>query len=347
MRILVTGGAGFIGSNFVHHLFQAHPGYEVDVLDKLTYAGNPDNLKALKGRKGFRFFKGDICDQKAVDRLVRDADWVVNFAAETHVDRSILFAGDFVKTDVYGTFVLLEAVRKHGRGAFVQISTDEVYGEAGERPPAEDGQLLPKSPYAASKAGADRLAFSYWTTYGTPLVITRCTNNYGPYQFPEKLIPLFATNAMLGRKLPVYGTGTNTRDWIHVLDHCRAIDAIMHSDRFKGEVYNIGAGEEHSVLEISEIVLETLGKPKDLLQFVADRPGHVVRHAVDTGKLRSALGWAPREDFREGVRQTVLWYRNNEAWWKRLLDRQIDFSRSFGAAKGTGPVPRKRRKGSR
>jgi dTDP-glucose 4,6-dehydratase len=343
VRVLVTGGAGFIGSNFVHHLFQAHPDYEVDVLDKLTYAGNPDNLKDIKGRRGYRFFKGDICDQKIVERLVKGADWVVNFAAETHVDRSILFAGDFVQTDVYGTFVLLEAVRKHGRGAFVQISTDEVYGEAGERPPAEDGPLMPKSPYAASKAGADRLAFSYWMTYGTPVVITRCTNNYGPYQFPEKLIPLFATNAMLGRKLPVYGSGTNTRDWIHVLDHCRAIDAIMHSDRFKGELYNIGAGEEHSVLEISDIVLDTLGKPKALLQYIADRPGHVVRHAVDSGKIRAALGWAPREDFREGVRQTVLWYRNNEGWWKRLLDRQIDFSKSFGAEKRHRPADRRGR----
>jgi len=344
MRILVTGGAGFIGSNFVHQLFKAHPDYEVDVLDKLTYAGNPDNLKTLKGRKGYRFFKGDICDQKIVDRLVKDADWVVNFAAETHVDRSILFAGDFVKTDVYGTFVLLEAVRKHGRGAFVQISTDEVYGEAGEVPPAESGALMPKSPYAASKAGADRLAFSYWMTHQTPVVITRCTNNYGPFQFPEKLIPLFATNAMLGKKLPVYGSGQNTRDWIHVLDHCRAIDAIMHSGKFKGEVYNIGAGEEHSVLEISDIVLETLGKSKDLLQYVADRPGHVVRHAVDSKKIRSAMGWAPREDFREGIRQTVIWYRNNERWWKKLLDRQIDFARSFGAAKIPKPVPRKGRK---
>jgi dTDP-glucose 4,6-dehydratase len=344
MRILVTGGAGFIGSNFVHHVFQAHPDFEVDVLDKLTYAGNPDNLKDLKTRKGYRFFKGDICDKKIVDRLVRDADWVVNFAAETHVDRSIMFAGDFVTTDVYGTFVLLEALRKHGHGSFVQISTDEVYGEAGEVPPAEDGPLMPKSPYAASKAGADRLAFSYWMTYGTPVVITRCTNNYGPYQFPEKLIPLFATNAMLGKKLPVYGSGTNTRDWIHVLDHCRAIDAVMHSGKFKGEVYNIGAGEEHSVLEISGIVIETLGKSKDLLQYVADRPGHVVRHAVDTAKIRAALGWAPREDFREGVRQTVLWYKNNPGWWKRLLDRQIDFARSFGGAKGQGPVPARGRK---
>ena len=335
-RILVTGGAGFIGSNFVRHMFQAHPDYEVDVLDKLTYAGNLDNLKDLRGHAGYRFFKGDICDPKAVDGLVRDADWVVNFAAETHVDRSIMFAGDFVKTDVYGTFVLLEAVRKHGRASFVQISTDEVYGEAGAVPPAEDGALMPKSPYAASKAGADRLAFSYWMTYGTPVVITRCTNNYGPYQFPEKLVPLFATNAMLGKKLPVYGSGTNTRDWIHVLDHCRAIDSLMHSGAFKGEVYNIGAGEEHSVLEITDIVLETLGRSGDLLQHVADRPGHVVRHAVDTSKIRGALGWAPREDFRSGIRETVLWYSENEWWWRKLLDRQIDFARCFGRPAAPG-----------
>ena len=344
MRILVTGGAGFIGSNFVHHIFQAHPGYEVDILDKLTYAGNPDNLRDLKGRPGLRFFKGDICDTKMVDRLVKGADWVVNFAAETHVDRSIMFAGDFVRTDVYGTFVLLEAVRKHGSGSFVQISTDEVYGEAGEKPPAEDGALMPKSPYAASKAGADRLAFSYWMTYGTPVVITRCTNNYGPCQFPEKLIPLFATNAMLGRKLPVYGSGGNTRDWIHVLDHCRAIDAIMHSGKARGDVFNIGAGEEHSVLEIAGIVLETLGKPESLLQHVADRPGHVLRHAVDSSKIRARLGWLPREDFREGIHQTVLWYRNNRDWWKRLLARRIDFSKSFGTKTRPGSASRKGRK---
>ena len=342
MRILVTGGAGFIGCNFVHHMFQAHPDYQVDVLDKLTYAGNRDNLKDLKSRKGCRFFKGDICNPEIVDKLVKDADWVVNFAAETHVDRSIMFAGDFVMTDVYGTFVLLEAVRKYGKASFLQISTDEVYGEAGEVPPDENGPLMPKSPYAASKAGADRLAFSYWMTYRTPVVITRCTNNYGPYQFPEKLIPLFATNAIMGKKLPVYGTGKNTRDWIHVMDHCRALDAIMHSGTNAGEVFNIGAGEEHSVLEIADIVLKTLGKSDDLLEYVEDRPGHVVRHAVNSGKIRKVVGWGPEEDFGEGLRETVKWYVDNEKWWRKLLDRQVDFAKAYKSNKAV--VKRKKKR---
>ena len=329
MRILVTGGAGFIGCNFVHHIFQAHPDYQVDVLDKLTYAGARENLKELKSRKGCRFFKGDICGPEIVDKLVKDADWVVNFAAETHVDKPIMSAGDFVLTDVYGTFVLLEAVRKYGKASFLQISTDEVYGEAGKVPPDENGPLMPKSPSAASKAGADRLAFSYWTTYGTPVVIPRCTNNYGPYEFPEKLVSLFATNAIMGKKLPVYGSGKDTRDWIHVLDHCRALDALMHSGTHAGEVYNIGAGEEHSVLEIADIVLKTLGTSDDLLEYVTDRPGHVVRHAVNSGKIRDVVGWGPEEDFGEGLKETVMWYKENEDWWRKLLNRQADSAKVF------------------
>jgi dTDP-glucose 4,6-dehydratase len=354
MRLLVTGGAGFIGSNFVHHMFGAHPGWDVDVLDKLTYAGNLDNLRDLKGRRGYRFFRGDICDRHLVDRLVKGADCVVNFAAETHVDRSIMSAGDFVTTDVFGTFVLLEAVRKHGKASFVQISTDEVYGEAGRTPPSESSPLMPKSPYAASKTGADRLAFSYWTTYRTPVVITRCTNNYGPCQFPEKLIPLFAVNAMTGRKLPVYGTGQNTRDWIHVLDHCRALDTLISAGRFQGEVFNIGAGEEHSVLEIADMVLKALGKPPELLEHVPDRPGHVERHAVDSSRMRSTFGWAPKERFDEALRSTVLWYRDHESWWRKLLARRIDFAKAFspGAGRSTtcadvataGPRPPARHK---
>ncbi|MGQ9582964.1 MAG: dTDP-glucose 4,6-dehydratase [Thermoplasmatota archaeon] len=335
MRFLVTGGAGFIGSNFVHHLFRAHPRCRVTVLDKLTYAGNPDNLRDLRGRSGYRFVRGDICDRRVVEKLVGGCDVVVNFAAETHVDRSILEAGAFVRTDVYGTFVLLEAVRKRRGCRFLQISTDEVYGEAGATPPAEDAPLMPRSPYAASKAGADRLAFSYWATYGTPVVITRCTNNYGPYQFPEKLVPLFATNAIMSKPLPIYGSGTNTRDWIHVLDHCRALDAVIHGASFEGEVYNIGAGEEHSVLEIADIVLETLEKPADLISHVADRPGHVVRHAVDTKKIRSELRWSPVEDFRSALAETVRWYRDNEGWWRGLLRRRVDFAKRFARARAS------------
>ncbi|MEM4729476.1 MAG: dTDP-glucose 4,6-dehydratase [Thermoplasmata archaeon] len=333
MRLLVTGGAGFIGSNFVHYIFENHPDWSVTVLDKLTYAGNPDNLRDLRGRRGYGFVKGDICDRSVVERLVRRCDLVVNFAAETHVDRSILEAGSFVMTDVYGTFVLLEAVRKRKGCRFLQISTDEVYGEAGRRPPAEDAPLMPKSPYAASKAGADRLTFSYWCTHGTSVAITRCTNNYGPYQFPEKLVPLFATNAIMGKPLPVYGSGRNTRDWIHVLDHCRALDAVIERAPFEGEVYNIGAGEEHSVLEIADIVLKTLNKPESLIEHVADRPGHVTRHAVDSRKIRRELGWAPREDFRKAMRETVLWYRDNEWWWRKLLKKRLDFAGRFARAR--------------
>jgi dTDP-glucose 4,6-dehydratase len=346
MRILVTGGAGFIGCNFVHHIFEAHPDYQVDVLDKLTYAGARENLKELKSRKGCRFFRGDICGPEIVDRLVKDADWVVNFAAETHVARSIPSAGDFVMTDVYGTYVLLEAVRKYGKASFLQISTDEVYGEAGKVPPDENGPLMPKSPVAASKAGADRLAFSYWSAYGTPVVITRCTNNYGPYEVPEKLVSLFATNAIMGRKLPVYGDGKDTRDWIHVKDHCRALDALMHSGTNAGEVFNIGAGEEHGVLEIADIVLKTLGKGDELIEYVADRPGHVMRHAVNSGKIREVVGWGPVEDFGQGIRETVLWYKENEAWWRKLLLRRADSAREFGGLmKVVGKKPAVKRAG--
>jgi len=339
MRILVTGGAGFIGSNFVHYMLNIHPDNHIVVLDKLTYAGNLDNLKGFRTNRNFRFVKGDICDRNVVERLVRNVDCVINFAAETHVDRSIWFAGDFVRTDVFGTFVLLEAVRKNGKARFVQISTDEVYGEAGERPSSEDAPLMPKSPYAASKAGADRLAYSYHTTYGTPVVITRCTNNYGPYQFPEKLIPLFVTNALRDRKLPVYGSGKNTRDWIHVMDHCRAIDAVLHAGTFSGDVFNIGAGEEHSVLEIAQVVLDTIGKSSDMLEYVADRPGHVTRHAVDTNKIRNRLGWAPVEKFTKGIRETVHWYMENEWWWKKLLSKQMDFTKGPPRPKGTAKRP--------
>src|SRR5712692_10638269 len=297
-RLLVTGGAGFIGSNFTRRA--ANRGDDVVVLDKLTYAGNLENLRDLLDAKKIQFVKGDVCDRDLVAGLAKHADAVVHFAAETHVDRSILEAGEFVKTDVVGTFSVLEACRKADVDRMVFTSTDEVYGEEEGEPCREDAPLMPKSPYAASKAGADRLAFSYFATYGLPVVISRCTNNYGPYQHPEKLIPLFVTNALEDKPLPVYGTGKNTRDWIHVDDHCAALDRLLEAKGVEGEVFNIGASEEHSVNEIGTAILKTLGKPKTLLKSVADRLGHVRRHAVETKKIRSKLGWKPSRSFAQG-----------------------------------------------
>ena len=315
-RLLVTGGAGFIGSNFTRRA--VGQGHDVVVLDKLTYAGNKENLRDLLDAKKIRFVKGDVCDQGLVADLAAQADAVVHFAAETHVDRSILEAGNFVLTDVVGTFSVLEGCRKTNVDRVIQISTDEVYGEAEGNPCREDAPLMPKSPYAASKAGADRLAYSYFATYGLPVVISRCTNNYGPYQHPEKLIPLFVTNALEDKPLPVYGTGKNTRDWIHVDDHCAALDLLLEAKGVEGEVFNIGASEEYSVNEIGTAILNTLGKPKTLLKSVADRPGHVRRHAVETKKIRSKLGWKPSRSFTQGLTETMQWYREHEAWWKPI-----------------------------
>jgi dTDP-glucose 4,6-dehydratase len=316
-QLLVTGGMGFIGSNFIRHMFKEHDDIKIVNLDKLTYAGNPSNLKGFE-EKRYRFVEGDVCDKDVVDKAVSRCDVIVHFAAETHVDRSIMYAGDFVTTDVFGTFVLLEAARKYKVKKFVHISTDEVYGEAIGRPSKETDALMPKSPYAASKAGADRLAFSYYCTYGLPVTITRCTNNYGPYQYPEKLIPLFVTNAIDGLQLPVYGSGKNTRDWIYVEDHCSAIDAILQAEGREGEVFNVGSGDEKSVLDIASMILSILGKSEDLLEYVQDRPGHVLRHAVDPSKLRSALGWTPKHTFASAMRETVEWYRNNPDWWRPI-----------------------------
>src|SRR5947208_529393 len=312
-RLVVTGGMGFIGSCFVRRRLATGKD-EVVVADKLTYAGNPNNLKEYKDDRNLTFVQGDVCDRKLMDRVTKSADALVHFAAETHVDRSILEAGDFVRTDVKGTWSVLEACRRNDLKRILHISTDEVYGEAPGRPSTELDPLMPKSPYAASKAGADRLAFSYFTTYGLPVVISRCTNNYGPYQHPEKLIPLFVTNALEGTPLPVYGTGANTRDWVHVEDHCAALDLLMKADGVQGEVFNIGASEEYSVNEIGTAILNTLGKPKTLLKSVADRPGHVRRHAVETKKIRSKLGWKPSRSFTQGLTETMQWYREHEAW---------------------------------
>jgi dTDP-glucose 4,6-dehydratase len=328
LRILVTGGAGFIGSNFVRHVARVHPAWEILVLDKLTYAGRRENLAGLEERPGFRFVKGDIADPQAVADVLPGCDYVVNFAAETHVDRSLYDAGSFIMTDVYGTFVLLEAARRApGLKLFVQISTDEVYGSVESGSSSEDDPLMPRNPYSASKAGADRLAYSYWATYDLPVIVTRASNNYGPYQFPEKIIPLFVTHALDDIPLPLYGDGLNVRDWLHVDDHCRAIDLLIEKGA-PGETYNVGGGNEVPNIELTRRILALLGKPETLIRRVADRPGHDRRYSLGCERLRG-LGWSPQVPFDEGLRATVEWYRANEAWWRPLKEANPAFREHY------------------
>ncbi len=315
-HFLVTGGAGFIGSNFIHYLLENYSDIEITNIDKLTYAGNLDNLKDIENDPRYRFVKGDVCDAKVVEPLMRESDVVVNFAAESHVDRSIGRPDDFIQTDVFGTFVLLEAARKFGIERFVQISTDEVYGSTLRNSFKETDPLMPSSPYSASKAGADRLAYSYFVTYDLPVLITRCSNNFGPYQYPEKLIPLFITNAMEDKKLPIYGDGKNVRDWIYVEDHCRAIDVVMQRGNL-GEVYNIGAGNEKNNLEITDYILKKLEKPENLMVFVDDRLGHDRRYSLNWNKIKQ-LGWKPLVSFEEAMDKTIDWYVQNRWWWEKL-----------------------------
>ena len=319
MKILVTGGAGFIGSNFVRHMLEEHANCRIVNLDLLTYAGNLENLAGLEEGEAYRFVRGDIADGDRVNGLLGEGfDAVVNFAAESHVDRSIENPGSFLRTNVIGTQVLLEAARANGVGRFLQVSTDEVYGSLGEKGAVtETTPLEPNSPYSASKASADLLCRAYWKTFGFPTLITRCSNNYGPYQFPEKLIPLFISNAHAGESLPVYGDGLNVRDWIHVRDHCRALDRVLRRGR-PGEVYNVGAGEERTNLEITHVILEQLGRDPSCIRYVKDRPGHDRRYAIDASKLRGELGWSPTISFREGMERTVRWYLDNEAWWRKI-----------------------------
>jgi dTDP-glucose 4,6-dehydratase len=324
--ILVTGGAGFIGSNFIHYLAAHRPDWNVINLDKLTYAGNLENLHEIENRPNYRFVHGDIADRDSVAPLMAECDCVVNFAAETHVDRSIHDAGDFIRTDVYGTFVLLEAIRSSGRPRrFIQISTDEVYGAIETGSARETDPIAPRNPYSASKAGADRLAYSYFVTYGVPVIVTRASNNYGPRQYPEKVIPLFVTNALEDKPLPLYGDGLQVRDWLHVEDHCRALDLVLH-EGVLGETYNVGGGYELPNLELTRKVLQILGKPESLVTHVADRPGHDRRYSLDTTKLR-ALGWSPSVPFDEGLRATVDWYRENPGWWQRIKSGSAEYRR--------------------
>jgi dTDP-glucose 4,6-dehydratase len=317
-RVLVTGGAGFIGSNFVRFALRNHPTWHVTTLDKLTYAGRLENLRGVPEAR-HTFVQGDIADATVSAPLVQDADLVVHFAAETHVDRSIQSAGEFIRTDVEGTFVLLEAARQAPRlRRFVQISTDEVYGSVAEGASREHDELRPRNPYAATKAAADRLAYSYWATHDVPVIITRASNNYGPNQFPEKIIPLFVTNALDSLPLPLYGDGLNVRDWLHVSDHCRALDLLLDLGT-PGEVYNIGGGNEVRNLDLTERILALLDRPSSLITPVPDRLGHDRRYCLDTTKLRS-LGWLPATGFEQGLADTLAWYRDNEWWWRPIKE---------------------------
>ncbi len=333
--LLVTGGCGFIGANFIRWQLQTYADQKVVNLDKLTYAGNPENLADIASDPRYVFEHGDICDRAFVDRVLKDhqPDLVVNFAAESHVDRSILDSGPFVRTNIVGTQIMLDACRAVGTPRYLQVSTDEVYGSLGaEGFFTEETPLAPNSPYSASKAAADLLVRGYVHTFGFPAVITRCSNNYGPYQFPEKLIPLFISNALKDQALPVYGTGENVRDWIHVLDHGRGIDAALRRGRV-GEVYNFGGHSEVRNIDLTLTLLESLGKPKTLIKYVADRPGHDLRYAIDCAKAETELGWKPQYNFRDGLRETIDWYLANTAWIDRIKSGEYRkyYEQQYGA----------------
>jgi dTDP-glucose 4,6-dehydratase len=331
-RVLVTGGAGFIGSNFVRWFLDRFPRSHVVVLDALTYAGRRENLEGLPS-SSLTFIHGDIRDPEVVSRAMAGCDLVLNFAAESHVDRSIEAPGEFIQTDVYGVFVLCEEARRQKSvRRLVQISTDEVYGEVLEGWATEAWPLEPRSPYAASKAGGDRLAHAYHATYGLPVVVTRCSNNYGPRQYPEKLVSLFVTNAIDDQPVPVYGTGKNRRDWLHVEDHCAALVALLAQPGIDGQTFNVGAQNELDVLTITDTVLGLLGKPRSLIRHVEDRPGHDRRYAVDSSKLTRLTGWKPLIPFEDGIRRTVEWYRDHESWWRAIKQGEFRayYERTYG-----------------
>lgn len=340
MKLLVTGGAGFIGSNFIHYILKKYPAstaggpdYQVVNLDALTYAGNLENLRDVENNPNYKFVKGDICDKDLVNNLVKDVDTIVHFAAESHVDRSILDAENFVRTNVLGTFNLLEAAKNNGNKRFHHISTDEVFGHLGPNDPAfnELTSYEPRSPYSASKAASDHLVRAYFYTYGLPVTISNCSNNYGPYHFPEKLIPLFITNLMEGKKVPVYGDGMNVRDWLYVEDHCEAIDLILQKGKI-GETYCIGGNSEKPNIEITKKIIELMGKNEDSIEYVKDRPGHDRRYAIDFYKIKNELGWQPKISFEDGLQKTIDWYKNNESWWKNIKsgDYQKYYEKQYG-----------------
>jgi len=316
MRILVTGGCGFIGSNFIRRIFEKYPAYKIINLDKLTYCGNPDNLRDIEGDKHYAFIKGDICDKKIVNKITKDCDAVVNFAAESHVDRSISDASEFIRTNIHGVYTLLEAAKKYNVKRFIQISTDEVYGSINRGSFKETSPIHPNSPYSAAKAGGDHLAMAYYTTFKTPVIITRSSNNFGPYQYPEKVIPLFITNLLENKKVPLYGDGLNVCDWLYVLDNCSAIDLILHKGRI-GEVYNIGGSFEIPNIELTKIILKNLGKTDKMINYVSDRLGHDRRYSLDSRKVRK-LGWRPSKNFNIAIKETINWYKNNTTWWQKL-----------------------------
>jgi dTDP-glucose 4,6-dehydratase len=322
--LLITGGAGFIGSNFIHYIARKYPEYKIINLDKLTYAGNLENLRDIENNPNYKFIKGDIADRKIIDEIFksRNIDAIINFAAESHVDRSIEDPGVFIQTDIYGTYVLLEAVKKYNSSIFLQISTDEVYGSITDGSFREDDPLKPNSPYSASKAGAEMIVRSFYKTYKTPVIITRTSNNFGPYQYPEKLIPLFVTNLIDDIKVPLYGDGMNVRDWIYVDDNCAALDLILHKGEV-GEVYNIGAGNEKPNIWITKKIIEILGKSEDMIEPVTDRLGHDRRYSVDCSKIKKEFGWNTRYDFEEALEKTVRWYMGNEDWWRPLKKKSI------------------------
>jgi len=361
LKLLITGGAGFIGSNFVKHILKKYPHYKVLVLDKLTYAGNLDNLKEFLNSENlflekdykteyphqtiedldslssiFRsqlginplfFIQGDVCDSKLMEKVIPRVDVVLNFAAQSHVDRSIIEAGSFVTTDVYGVYVLLEAARKNPVKRFIQIGTDEAYGSIEEGSFKETDPLKPNSPYAASKAAADLLVRSYYVTYGIPAIITRSSNNFGPYQYPEKLIPLFITNTLEDKYLPLYGDGMNVRDWLYVLDNCRAIDLVLHKGKV-GEIYNIGADNERANIEVTRLILKLLDKPASLIKLVKDRLAHDRRYALDSGKIKS-LGWQASYDFHQAMEGTIRWYQTNKNWWQKIKAKDKEFQEYY------------------
>lgn len=334
MKVLVTGGAGFIGSNFVRYMVKKYPEYNLFNLDALTYAGNLENLKEIEGLPNYKFVKGDIADREFINRLFEEEkfDYVLNFAAESHVDRSITNPDIFIQTNIQGTQVLLDAAKNAQVKKYLQVSTDEVYGTLGDTGYfSEETPLASNSPYSSSKAGADLLVRAYHETFGLPVNITRCSNNYGPFHFPEKLIPLMIINALNNKQLPVYGDGLNVRDWLHVEDHCQAIDLVLHKGE-NGEVYNVGGNNERTNIEIVKTILKALNKPESLIQYVTDRPGHDRRYAIDATKLREELGWSPKYNFDTGIEQTINWYLENQDWWENIISGEYQeyFDNQYG-----------------